>query len=38
MQEAQRLIQAAGGDAQKAFYDLARKNGVDPNDILNMIR
>lgn len=27
-----------GGNAQKAFYDLAAKRGIDPNSILNMLR
>ena len=38
MQEAQRLIQSAGGDARKAFYDLAAQKGVDPDDVLAMLR
>ena len=27
-----------GGDWQKAFYAVAQQKGVDPNDILNMMR
>ena len=38
MQEAQRLISNAGGNAQKAFYELARQKGVDPNEILTMLK
>ena len=38
MREAQRLIQEAGGDPRKAFYDLASKRGVDPNEILSMLK
>ena len=38
MQEAQRLIQSAGGDARKAFYDLAAQKGVDPEEILSALR
>ena len=30
-------INAAGGDPQKAFYSMAEKMGVDPQEILNMI-
>ena len=38
MKEAQKLIDAAGGNAQKAFYELARQKGVDPNEILSMLK
>lgn len=31
-------VQQNGGDVQSAFYKLAEQNGVDPNNILNMIR
>lgn len=27
-----------GGDAQKAFYDLASQNGINPEDVLSMFR
>ena len=37
-QQAMQLIQQNGGDARKAFYDLANQKGVDPNEILNMLR
>ena len=37
-QQAQQLIQQSGGDARKAFYDLAQQMGVDPEQILNSIR
>ena len=30
-------INSAGGDPQKAFYGMAEKMGVDPQEILNMI-
>lgn len=31
-------IQANGGNAQAAFYAYAQKMGVDPNEILNMMK
>lgn len=31
-------INAAGGDSQKAFYNMAEKMGVDPQEILNMMK
>ena len=37
-QQAQQLIQQSGGDARKAFYDLAQQMGVDPEQILNSLR
>ena len=32
------LVNQHGGDARAAFYDLARQKGVDPNQILNMLK
>ena len=32
-----KLVQSAG-DPKKAFYDLARQKGVNPDDILNMLK
>lgn len=31
-------IQANGGDAKTAFYNLAAQRGVDPNSILKQLR
>ena len=31
------LVNAAGGDPQKAFYKLAQQKGINPQDILDMI-
>ena len=28
----------ASGDPKKAFYELARQKGVNPNDILNLLK
>ena len=38
MRQAMDLINSAGGDPQKAFYALAQQKGVDPNEILNMLK
>ena len=32
------LINQFGGDPRKAFYALAEQKGVDPNDILSMMK
>ena len=32
--QAMQLVQQAGGDAGKAFRDLAKQNGIDPEEIL----
>ena len=34
----QSLIAANGGDAQKAFYNLANQMGVDPQEVLNALK
>ena len=31
-------INAAGGDPRKAFYSMAEKMGVDPQEILKMMK
>lgn len=31
-------VQQNGGDMQSAFYKLAEQNGIDPNQVLNMLR
>jgi hypothetical protein len=36
--EVMSIINENGGDAKKAFYSLAQKRGVDPEQILNMLR
>jgi hypothetical protein len=30
--------QQYGGNAKAAFYDLAKQKGVDPNQVLSMLR
>lgn len=32
------VINQYGGDPKKAFYAMAEKQGVNPNDILNMLK
>ena len=32
------LINQSGGDPRKSFYALAEQKGVDPNDILSMMK
>ena len=33
-----KAINSHGGDAKAAFYDLAQQKGVDPNEILNLLK
>ena len=32
------LINQAGGDPRKAFYDLAQRKGINPDEILSMLK
>ena len=32
------IIQQYGGDANKAFYDIAQKNGINPQEILDLLK
>ena len=32
-----KYLNAHGGDARAAFYDMAKQKGVDPNTVLNML-
>ena len=38
MKQAMDIINQAGGDPKKAFYAMAEKHGVDPNQILGMLK
>ena len=38
MQQAMKLINQHGGDAKKAFYSLAQERGIDPQEILKMLK
>ena len=37
-QNVMRIVEQYGGDPQKAFYELAKQKGVNPDDILNMLK
>lgn len=32
------MIQQNGGDIQSTFYKLAEQNGIDPNQVINMLK
>lgn len=36
--KAMEYINQNGGDPKSAFYNLAQERGVDPNEILNMLK
>lgn len=38
LRQAMEIIRDYGGDANKAFYAIAEKNGIDPEEIMNLIR
>lgn len=38
LKQAMDLVQQNGGDPEKAFYKLAEEKGVNPDDILNMLK
>lgn len=38
MKQVMEIINASGGDAMKAFEEMAKQKGVDPNEILAMIK
>ena len=38
VQQAFQLVQQNGGNAQAAFENLARQNGLDPQQILSMLQ
>ena len=38
MKQVMDFVQASGGDPRSAFYKLAEQKGVDPNQILNMLK
>jgi len=37
-QQAMKLVEQAGGDPQKAFYNLANQMGINPDEIIGMMR
>lgn len=38
MQQVMDMINSAGGDPRRAFYELAQQRGVDPQEILDMMK
>lgn len=38
MKQAAQLVEHSGGDAKAAFYKLAQQNGIDPDQILSMLK
>lgn len=32
------IVQQHGGNAEKAFYELAKEKGINPDDILSMLK
>jgi len=38
MQQVMSTVQQYGGDPQKAFYALCQQRGVNPNEILDMLK
>lgn len=32
------LVNQSNGDAKTAFYNLAKEKGIDPNEIINMLK
>lgn len=38
MQQVMQLIQKHGGDPTKAFYALAEEKGIDPQQIIEMVK
>ena len=38
IQQAMQLVQQSGGDGKAAFEKLAKENGIDPNQIIKMLK
>ena len=38
LKQAMDAINSAGGDPRRAFYELAQQKGVDPQEILDMMK
>lgn len=38
MRQVMQMVQENGGDPKAAFYNLAKQKGVDPEQILSMLR
>jgi hypothetical protein len=37
-QQAMQIVQQAGGDPKKAFYQMANQMGVNPDEIMGMLK
>lgn len=38
LRQAYEYVNANGGDPKQAFYKMAQEKGIDPNEIINMIK
>ena len=38
MKQVMEIVQQYGGDAEKAFYAVAQQKGIDPQQILNLLK
>ena len=38
MKQVMDMVNQSGGNPKEAFYSLAKQKGVNPDDILNMLR
>jgi hypothetical protein len=38
LKQVMKAINQHGGDPKKAFYDIAKKRGIDPDEILNQLK
>lgn len=38
MQSVMNYIRQNGGDPKTAFYNMAREKGIDPNEVLSLLR
>lgn len=38
MQQVMNYVNANGGDAKTAFYNLAAQKGINPDEIINMLK
>ena len=36
--QVQKMIQDAGGDPKQAFYNAAKQKGIDPDEVLKMLK
>ena len=38
MAQVMEIVKQYGGDADRAFQEIAKKNGIDPQEILNLLK